>query len=193
MRCNASVPPFPRPRIKVGYRGRRKPARMTVAELPTERGEGVESDLQAIRDMVSEATVLAKVQQSVLNSFDEMPKLYRELGRTYESRFSDRIVGLVDGMIRSLASKDAGAGAPALSEAIVNQLRAMHDRHGIAVALKVRPPAAKPKPAAQEKGRGGEMKLRPVACGVACRKRLNRSRGCAADPQTGPRPCMNVK
>jgi hypothetical protein len=44
--------------------------------------------------------------------------------------------------VRILAAKDAGAEALQLAEAIVNRMRAMHNRHGIAVALKA-PPAVK--------------------------------------------------
>ncbi len=105
----------------------------------------METDLQAIRDMVSKAELPAKVQQTVLTTFDQLPKVYQDLGRTYESRFSDRIVGLVEGMVRTLANKDACPDAPGLAENMVNRLRAMHDRHGIAVALKPPPqPARKP-------------------------------------------------
>jgi hypothetical protein len=92
--------------------------------------------------MVRGANLTAKVQQTVLSQFDALPKLYSELNRTYESRFADCIAGSVQGIVRILAAKDAGADALQLADAIVNRMRAMHDRHGIAVALKP-PPALK--------------------------------------------------
>ena len=102
----------------------------------------MQTDLQAIREMVSGANLTAKVQQTVLLQLDSLPNLYSELNRTYESRFADRIAGSVQGIMRILAAKDAGAEALQLADAIVNRMRAMHDRHGIAVALKA-PPAVK--------------------------------------------------
>jgi hypothetical protein len=102
----------------------------------------VQTDLQAIREMVNGANLTARVQHAVLSQLDALPKLYSELNRTYESRFADRIAGSVQGMVRILAAKDAGADARQLADAIVNRMRAMHDRHGVAVALKP-PPAAK--------------------------------------------------
>ena len=98
------------------------------------------AELQAIRDLVQSATLPASVQHAVLRRFDELPKLYEELSRTYESRFADRIIGSIEGMVRILAAKDACPDAPELATTMVNRMRAMHDRFGIAVALK--PPRA---------------------------------------------------
>jgi hypothetical protein len=102
----------------------------------------VHAELQAIRALVTDASLPANIQKSVLASFDKLPGLYDDLDRTYESRFSDRITGSVEGMLRILAAKDAGPDALHLSATIVNRMREMHDRFGIAVALK-RLPAAK--------------------------------------------------
>ena len=101
------------------------------------------AELQVIRNLVSGATLPAKLQQSILASFDKLPSLYDDLNRTYESRFADRIVGSIDGILRLLAVKDACPDAPELAATMVNRMRAMHDRFGIAVALKPLP-AAKP-------------------------------------------------
>ena len=116
--------------------------RRCVRPLFTRGDDSVQTDLQAIREMVSGANLTAKVQQTVLLQLDSLPNLYSELNRTYESRFADRIAGSVQGIVRILAAKDAGAEALQLAEAIVNRMRAMHNRHGIAVALKA-PPAVK--------------------------------------------------
>jgi hypothetical protein len=102
----------------------------------------VHAELQAIRAMVTDASLAAKIQQSILSSFDKLPGLYDDLDRTYESRFADRITGSVEGMLRILAAKDAGPDAMHVSTTIVNRMRDMHDRYGISVTLKP-PPAAK--------------------------------------------------
>jgi hypothetical protein len=106
------------------------------------KGDGVDAELQAIRDMVTEANLPTNVRETILARFDQLPKLYRELSRTYETRFSDRIVGSIEGMARTLSAKDAGADGPLLAATLVKRLRSMHDQHGVAVALK--PPATKP-------------------------------------------------
>jgi hypothetical protein len=102
----------------------------------------VHSELQAIRALVTDASLPANIQHSILVSFDKLPGLYDDLDRTYESRFADRIAGSVEGMLRILAAKDAGPDAMHLSTTIVNRMREMHDRFGVAVTLKL-PPATK--------------------------------------------------
>jgi hypothetical protein len=102
----------------------------------------MQSELQEIRDIVTGTVLPAKVQQTILTRFDELPSLYAELNRTYESRFSDRIAGSVASMVRLLNAKEAGPDAPQLAATIVSRMRVMHDRHGIAVILKP-PPAVK--------------------------------------------------
>ncbi len=103
----------------------------------------VHAELQVIRTLVTDATLPAKIQQSILSSFDKLPTLYDDLYRSYESRFSDRIIGAIEGIVRMLAATDAGPDAPELAATIVNRMRAMHDRFGVAVALKPLP-VAKP-------------------------------------------------
>jgi hypothetical protein len=99
--------------------------------------------MQAIRAMMTEAPLPQQVQQFLLARFDQLPKLYSELSRTYESRFADRIAGSVEGMVRVLASKEAGPDAAQFAATLITRMRAMHDRYGVAVTLKPLP-AAKP-------------------------------------------------
>jgi hypothetical protein len=111
---------------------------------PNERGDEVDAELRAIRELVTSADLPEEVQRTVLGGFDQLPGLYRELSRTYETRYSDRIVGVVGGMTRVLASDGAGSPeARTLAEGIVERLRAMHDRYGVAVVGLKPPPAAK--------------------------------------------------
>ena len=100
----------------------------------------MQAALQEIRDIVTAATLPVTVQQTVLIRFDGLPKLYAELGRTYETRFSDRIIAAIDGMVRTLSTDEAGPDAAPLATTMVERLRAMHDHYGISVALKPPPP-----------------------------------------------------
>jgi hypothetical protein len=110
----------------------------------------VQADLQEIRKLLADGSLPAIVQRAVLVRFDELPRLYDNLNRTYECRFSDRIIVTVTAMVRALEALDAGPDAGKLAERMVHQLRAMHDRHGIAVALK---PPPVPKAAAKKKSK----------------------------------------
>ncbi len=100
------------------------------------------ADLEAIRDLVAESSLPTDVRQTVLARLDELPGLYAELGRTYECRYSDRILDSVARVVRVLEAEDAGPDAPGLAATLVERMRAMHDRHGISVALKPRPPVS---------------------------------------------------
>ncbi len=108
----------------------------------------MEQELREIRELATGTDLPADVQKAVLWGLDQLPRLYTELNRTYESRHSDRIVGLVQGMVKTLTAAEAGPDAKALAPALVDRLRAMHDRHGIAVALKALPA---PKPSRKKK------------------------------------------
>jgi hypothetical protein len=103
----------------------------------------MDAGLKAIRKLVLQAALPDRVEHDVLKSFDELPTLYRDLNRTYNTCYSDRILGLVGGIFRTLASADAGGPvAEKLATDIGSRLRKLHDKHGISVALK-EPTAAK--------------------------------------------------
>jgi hypothetical protein len=105
----------------------------------------MKTDLQAIRDLVAGTTLKPDVRQTVLTRFDQLPRLYADLARTYESRFADQIVDMVGRMVRQLSAAEAGPDAALLAATLVTRLRAMHDQHGVAVTLKP-PPVVKPAP-----------------------------------------------
>jgi hypothetical protein len=110
----------------------------------------VQANLQAIRAAITEASLPAELEQTVLWRFDQLPKLYADLKRTYESRYSDRILVLVQGILKALAAEDVtNPETVKLAEKIIAKLQKMHDKHGLAhVGLK--PPAA-PKPVRKKK------------------------------------------
>jgi hypothetical protein len=105
----------------------------------------VETELKAIRKLVKKTTLPPAIEHTVLWGFDQLPQLYTDLNRTYDSRYSDHILGVIGGILKTLASADAGGeAAEKLATVMGNRFRDMHDKHGIAVALKP-PPAPKSK------------------------------------------------
>ncbi len=101
----------------------------------------MQTELQAIRDVVTGASLPAKIQATILTRFDELPMLYAELNRTYETRVSDHIANSVASMIRILSAQEAGPSAPQLAATMLEHMGAMHSRYGISVVLKP-PPVA---------------------------------------------------
>jgi hypothetical protein len=101
----------------------------------------MDDGLQTLRDVVNGATLSAETRQSVLRSIDQMPSLYRELDRTYDIRYRDGIVRLVEGMLHTLGQQNAeSADASKVAADIVSYLGAMHLRLGIP-SLGLKPPA----------------------------------------------------
>lgn len=112
----------------------------------------MKATLKTIRALITDAALPPEVEHAVLWRFDQLPTLYISLKSTYESRYSDRILVLVQGMLKTLASEEAaGAEGVKLAEKIVVRLQKMHDAHGLAeIGLKP-PPAPKPKPVRKKK------------------------------------------
>jgi hypothetical protein len=103
----------------------------------------MDKDLKAMRATVMKATLSASIQSTALWYLDKLPNLYRELALTYENRYLEEILRLVQAMLRTIE-------APKPVETLTTQFRAMHERHGIPrLALKAPlpvKPVAVPKP-----------------------------------------------
>jgi hypothetical protein len=102
----------------------------------------MDKDLKAMRATVMKATLSASTQSTALWYLDKLPSLYRELALTYENRYLEEILRLVQAMLRTIE-------APKPVETLTSQFRAMHERHGIPrLALKSAPlkPVAVAKP-----------------------------------------------
>ena len=110
----------------------------------------MQANLQAIRASIVETALPVEVEQTVLWRFDQLPKLYIDLKRTYESRYSDRILVLVQGILKALAAEEVtNPDTMKLAEKIISRLQKMHDKHGLAhVGLK---PPSVPKPTRKKK------------------------------------------
>jgi hypothetical protein len=89
----------------------------------------METSFQGIRDMVNGASLPAEVKRSVVRSLEQLPPLYREFQQTYDIRHRDGILSRVRGMFYTLGK--GGADGPRVMTAIVQQLRAMHERLGV--------------------------------------------------------------
>jgi hypothetical protein len=103
------------------------------------------TDLQAIRNSVNKASLSETVLTRAHWYLDKLPDLYSDLEKTDESRFLDEIARHLRAMLMSIDS-------PTAVDAIVIELHAMHERHGIpklnlrlpvAAAKKTRTPKSK--------------------------------------------------
>jgi hypothetical protein len=89
---------------------------------------------------VEEADVAEAPRQAIAWCLRQLPRLYRELARTAESRYADEITRLARAMLKALAG-----GAPGVAEALVARLHALHGRLGLP-ALDLKPPAPPKRP-----------------------------------------------
>lgn len=102
----------------------------------------MDTELQAIHDVVNEASLSAETRQGLLRALDQLPPLYRELDRTYDIRYRDGIARLVEGMLHRLGQEDATSpDAGKVAEELRAGLSAMHQRLGIP-SLGLKPPPA---------------------------------------------------
>jgi len=105
----------------------------------------MDEGLQSIRDVVNEASLSVETRQSVLRCIDNLPPLYRDLDRTYDIRYRDGIVRIVEHMLFTLRAKNPESpDAGKVADGILSHLGAMHQQLGIP-SLGLKPaPVAKP-------------------------------------------------
>jgi len=102
----------------------------------------LQTELTAIQNLVEAAGVPDSPRQTILCSLRQMPCLYEEMMRTYESRHVDGILRLVTLIRRALTNN----GARELSETIATRFTAMHSRRGFpSLGLKPEVPVPAPK------------------------------------------------
>src|SRR4051794_6436389 len=116
---------------RLAFSGATRPVRIHPSINPG-RGEAMDADFQAMRDLADAAALPEGVRHTLAWCLGQLPPLYRELRRTYDSRHGDEIQRLVRGMLQALAGPGAASpDAPRVAEAITGRLRAMHERLGI--------------------------------------------------------------
>jgi hypothetical protein len=87
------------------------------------------AELAAIRGVADAADLADAPRQTINWCLGRLPRLYRELAATYESRYADEIVSLAGAMFRSLADHaPASPDAAEVSAAVLARLRALHGR-----------------------------------------------------------------
>src|SRR5262245_20741817 len=83
-------------------------------------------DLQAVRDVVDAADLPDEARHRAVWCLGRLPRLYRELTQTSESRYGDEIRRLVQALLVAL-----GPASRKSAEAIPLQLAALHERFGL--------------------------------------------------------------
>src|SRR4051812_17798839 len=93
-----------------------------------------QAELAALENLVAGADVAEPSRQMVVGCLKQLPRLYRELARTFESRYADEITRLARAVLKVLAES-----APAVADALVARLHALHGRLGLR-PLDLKPP-----------------------------------------------------
>ena len=108
----------------------------------------LKQELAAIQDLVEAAGIPDRPRQTIFSSLKQLPVLYQELLRTYESRYVDEIVRLFTVIRQALTNN----GALELAEIIRTQITAMHARRGFpSLGLKPAAPAPTKRPKSKSK------------------------------------------
>jgi hypothetical protein len=85
-----------------------------------------------LHKVVNDARLSASTRQQVLQTIDRLPPLYGELDRTYDIRYRDGIVRLVETMLHSLdRDSEASSDGSKVAGVIMTHLADMHQRLGI--------------------------------------------------------------
>jgi hypothetical protein len=84
-------------------------------------------ELSELHGLVERAALEPGARQTVLWCLAQLPRLYRELRRTYEEQFYEAIRRLVHALLKALAGPDAAR----VAEAAVGRLGALHERLGL--------------------------------------------------------------
>jgi hypothetical protein len=98
------------------------------------------AELVALRTLLKKARLAEEVRHAALWCFDQLPQLYADFHRTYESRFGDGILWLVRAILKRLAEAVPGDDAGRVSHTLVTKLAGLHVRLGLPpLALKLKP------------------------------------------------------
>ena len=98
------------------------------------------AELVALRTLARKARLTEEIRHSVLWCLDQLPRLYADFQGTYDIRFTDSIVRLARAALKRLAEPGGGEDAGGVADAVVAQLRGLHQRLGLA-QLVLRPAA----------------------------------------------------
>ena len=111
--------------------------------------DAFEAEVAAVVGWVEATDLSADAKNSLMWCLNQLPALARDFGRTYESRYTDQVLRLEQGMLGKVAEENAAG----LAEALIERLRALHERLGLpGVDPKLRPA---PPPLPRKKRKAG--------------------------------------
>ena len=90
------------------------------------------AEITALRSLVQRANLAAEVKHSALWCLDQLPPLYDEFRRNYESRFADSILRLARAVLKRLSEEGTGPGAGRVAGAVGTPPGGLHERLGLA-------------------------------------------------------------
>ncbi len=95
-------------------------------------------ELTTLRTVINKASLAEEARRTSLWCLDQLPPLYADFRRTYESRFGDSIFRLAQAILKRLAEKGTGDDAGRVGAVLVAELGSLHERLGLpALGLKV--------------------------------------------------------
>lgn len=90
------------------------------------------AELAAIRDLVSTSTISPESKHSVAWCLDKLSPLYGQFYQTYDSRISQEIQRLEQGILGKLGKEPrASRDAKTVAKEVQSQLQTLHERFGL--------------------------------------------------------------
>lgn len=105
--------------------------------------EALQADLADIAVLVQEANLPEEQKRSAAWVIGQLPALYENFCRTYESRYGDEIVRLEQGILAQVGGQQSGQP---VAESMAERFKGLHERLGLPL-LNPKPPVRKAAPA----------------------------------------------
>ncbi|MBY0525340.1 MAG: hypothetical protein K2R98_18175 [Gemmataceae bacterium] len=94
--------------------------------------EAIRVDISEIADVVSAANIPEEQKRTAAWCIKQLPELYEQFCRTYESRYGNEIVRLEQGVLSEVSGKSPpGADGQQLLDAVTVRFKALHERLGL--------------------------------------------------------------
>lgn len=90
------------------------------------------AELATISALVSSAALADECKASIVWCLSKLTPLYTQFTQTYDSRFTGEIVRLETGILQKLTQEPkTSVDAATVTKAILENLRTLHERHGL--------------------------------------------------------------
>lgn len=93
----------------------------------------IQAKLDVLGKEVRDAEIPDACKQTTLWCLKQLPALYTKFGLTNESRYSEEITRLVQGLVVELNGKSGNSEAQKLATVIPDSLRLLHEEFGLPV------------------------------------------------------------